>query len=333
MRSDLSAAAKPAVSVVIPVKDEALKIRECIDAILMQTIQVAEIIVLDSGSTDGTLEIVSDYPKVRVIMIPPSEFNHGETRNVGVRAATSDWVVLTVGDARAADSQWIEKLLIGVDDEQVIAVCGTQVVPHDADANPIDWYRPVSAPEIKRFQFASAAEFDALPPEKKKEACGWDDVSALYRRDALLRIPFRRTPYGEDALWAKDALRAGHALVYRQDARVFHYHNESADFTFRRTLIALCLRYQNFGHRPSVNGTIVPALRTAARVAREGTLSFSRRMHWIAYNLRNQRAARSAINSFDRAIQNGDQAVSVLCDSCTGELPVPGKSRGKAKAG
>ncbi|MBA3403194.1 MAG: glycosyltransferase [Gemmatimonadaceae bacterium] len=75
------------ISVVIPVRNEALNIRSCIEGILGQTVAVDEIVVLDSGSTDGTLDILLDYLKVRILAINSEEFNHGETRNTGVRAA------------------------------------------------------------------------------------------------------------------------------------------------------------------------------------------------------------------------------------------------------
>ena len=72
----------PNISVVIPVKNEAGKIRECIEGILSQSIPVMEIIVVDSGSTDGTIEILQDYDIVKLVQIPSDQFNHGETRNL-----------------------------------------------------------------------------------------------------------------------------------------------------------------------------------------------------------------------------------------------------------
>ena len=103
----------PTVSVVMPVKNEALKIKACIESILAQTVPVNEIIVVDSGSADGTLEILELFPQVQVFKIPSSEFNHGLTRNLGVSMATGEFVILTVGDAQPANEFWIEELLKG----------------------------------------------------------------------------------------------------------------------------------------------------------------------------------------------------------------------------
>ncbi len=101
----------PTISVVIPVKNEGAKIRACIEGILSQTVPVLEIIVIDSGSTDGTIDILRGYKKVKLLQIPSSEFNHGQTRNFGVAHASGEFVLLTVGDARAWDENWIKKFI------------------------------------------------------------------------------------------------------------------------------------------------------------------------------------------------------------------------------
>ncbi len=316
------------VSVVVPVRNEAGRIAACIEGILNQTIKVREIIVIDSGSTDGTLEILSRYPEVRVLAIDVAEFNHGETRNLGVRSATSDWVVLTVGDARPADAGWIERLFQGVIDAEVVGVCGAQVVPHERDANPAEWFRPISEPRLERVQFSSEEQFDRLAPAEKLKACSWDDVTALYRRDVVLRIPFRRTTFAEDAIWAKDALRAGHALVYNPAARVYHFHTETPEFTFKRTLSAMYHRYRSFGYLYDEPKLAVPLLRAFSVVIRQHRLSWRERASWSAYAWRNHRAARSAVRAFREAATGGTARLEELHEHYCGTPPIPQKTSG-----
>ena len=75
---------EPLVSVVIPVKNGIDTLASCLDGIFGQTLRdKLEVIIIDSGSTDGTLDLLKKYP-VRVYNLPPKEFNHGETRNLGV---------------------------------------------------------------------------------------------------------------------------------------------------------------------------------------------------------------------------------------------------------
>src|SRR5262245_47460027 len=122
---------QPLISVVIPIKNERAAVRACIEGILSQTLSNAlEIIFLDSGSTDGSLEIMGEYP-VTVHRIPPSEFNHGDTRNLGVRLSRGQFVALTVADARPVDELWLERMLNHFKDPSIAGVCGQQVVPHD----------------------------------------------------------------------------------------------------------------------------------------------------------------------------------------------------------
>ena len=316
------------ISVVIPVHNEAARIAACINGILGQTIVVDEIIVVDSGSTDGTLDILKSYPRVRVIEVDPDEFNHGDTRNLGVRNASGDWVVLTVGDARPADTYWIERLLEGVTDNEVVAVCGTQVVPHEREANPVEWFRPVSEPGLRRVQFGSVAEFDAISPAEKLAACSWDDVTALYRRNVLLQIPFQRTTFAEDAIWARDALRAGHAIVYNSAARVYHFHTESPEFTFRRTLTAMYYRYRSFGYLYDEPHLTLPFMRALRILARERSLSLSEKAFWSRYVWRNRRAAASASREFRKAAAEGAAPLDKLHERYCGRPPVPQKAAG-----
>ncbi|MEO5580208.1 MAG: glycosyltransferase [Gemmatimonadaceae bacterium] len=314
------------MSVVLPVRNEAGKISQCIEGILEQTVAVREIVVLDSGSTDGTLQLLAHYPKVRVISIQPGEFNHGSTRNVGVRAAEgAEYVLLTVGDARAADDQWIERLVDGFTDERVAGVCGQQVVPHEKTNNPVDWFRPVSAPGVTRYQFETVAAFERLSARRKRQICGWDDVTAMYRRDLLLAMPFQPVSYAEDIVWAHTAIRAGHAIVYMNAARVYHCHRESPDFTFRRALTTSYFRYRCFSDVPDMPNTLRNLVSAGRTLLRERSLSGTDRMHWLFYNARNQLAQRQAVSAFRHAAGQGDAAVHALHQQYCGDPPIPVK--------
>lgn len=310
----------------IPVRNEASGIRDCIESIVSQSVPVHEIVVLDSGSTDGTLEILASYPSVRVVHLPPAEFDHGETRNAGVREATGELVLFTVGDACAAGSTWIASLLQGFVRDDVVAVCGLQIVPAVKTANPMDWHRPLSAPAMKVFQFKDRTEFDALSPADKLHACSWDNVTALYRRNVLQGIPFRRATYGEDALWAKDALLAGHALAYNEAAQVCHFHDESPEFTFRRSVLAYCTRYRAFGYRYGPIRVSTAIGRIARRILSERTLNPVERLRWIRYNVKNVLAQRSALRAFDRALADGDAAIDALWSQYSDRPPIPAKA-------
>jgi glycosyltransferase involved in cell wall biosynthesis len=229
----------PLISIIIPVKNGIVTIGECLDAIFNQTlIENTEVIIIDSGSTDGTLDVLKEYP-IRLYQIPPEEFNHGNTRQYGVSLANGELVVMTVQDAIAADNKWLEKMVSHFSDEQVAGVCGMQKVPHKKGYNPHKWFRPINHPSV-----------EILDPEnysKDHQPRGWDDVNAMYRKEIMQKIPFRTIDFGEDFLWASDTFNAGYKLVFDQRARVEHYHHATPEKVYQRITTELHFEYQHFG--------------------------------------------------------------------------------------
>lgn len=317
----------PEISVVIPVKNEATKIRACINGILSQTVPVKEIIVVDSGSTDGTLDILREYRIVRIIEIPGEQFNHGETRNLGVRNATGDFVLLTVGDAMPYDEFWIEKMMtVFAGDSDIVGVCGQQVVPHDKDKNPAEWFRPVSEPKVTKYKFTKE-QFNALSPFEKKSVCGWDDVTAMYRRDILVKIPFQYTTYAEDALWAKDAILAGYTIAYCPAARVYHYHLEDAEFSFKRNYTVMYHMYKFFGIVYDIPKTrIIDYLRLVNLLRKAEGISMTGKIKWWKYNMELKRGREKAILAVRAAIERGDDFFDKQHQEICGRPPIPQKT-------
>lgn len=308
-------------------KNEALKIRACIDGILKQTVPVHEIIVIDSGSTDDTVEILRSYPQVVLIEIPSASFNHGETRNLGVQKASGEFVLLTVGDARPYNEFWIQEMLKGFTDEEVAAVCGQQVVPHELDKNPIEWFRPISEPLLIRYQYKTAAAFEALSPLEKKNICGWDDVNAMYRKSVMQGLPFRKTSYSEDAIWAKDAILNGHAIVYQQKARVYHYHLEDADFVFKRNFTTMYFRYRQFGY---LYESPVMSMRSKLSILKVllqlPGLPIKKIFYWWDYNIKNFKAAQRSHQVFVEILKKGEDQLDQIHEQICGKPPVPQKN-------
>lgn len=315
----------PNISVVIPVKNEGAKIRTCIEGILMQSIAVLEIIVIDSGSTDGTLEILNEYEKVKVFSIPPHNFNHGSTRNYGVSKASGEFVILTVGDARAYDQYWIQNLLDGFDEPSVAGVCGQQVVPHEKDKNPIQWFRPQSSATKKKYRFTKE-EFETLHPQQRKEACGWDDVCAMYRLSVLQELPFQHTSFCEDAIWAKDALLAGYALVYNTAARVCHYHLENQDFTFKQCLTSMYFKYRHLGYiYPSPALSFRQKLGIVKSLLKMKGLNLKEKWNWFNYNMKQDKALTNAYYVFTNALFKSEKTLDEVHQKYCGTAPIPVK--------
>ncbi|MEP7278868.1 MAG: glycosyltransferase family 2 protein [Bacteroidota bacterium] len=315
------------VAVVIPVKDGFPEIKACIESILEQTVKVNRILVVDSGSTDGTICYLETVKEVELLKIDPSAFNHGETRNIGWRHCTEDFIFYTVQDARAVNKTLLEELLKGFTDEEVAAVCGQQIVPHDKDKNPVEWFRPLSPPVLLRYQFKNAEEFGTLTPERKNSICSWDDVVAVYRSSVLRKIPFQRTVFGEDMIWAKEAILNGYAITYNQAARVYHYHLESPDSSFKRSFTTMYFRYKQFRLMPVQP---VLTLRRKLSIIKCLLLSLSPSvkdiLKWYRYNTKNYGATIKSYRQFVQSLRQGEEALDNKHTALCGIPPSPLKA-------
>jgi len=99
--------AVPSVSVVIPAYNRAATIRPAIESVLRQTWEDFELIVVDDGSQDATMEMVraiSD-PRLR-LMANPRNMGAAGARNTGIRAARGDWVAF-----QDSDDEWLPRKL------------------------------------------------------------------------------------------------------------------------------------------------------------------------------------------------------------------------------
>ncbi len=311
------------ISVVIPVKNGEAWIESCLNAIQAQTLyHKTEVVIIDSGSTDRTIELLSKY-NVKLIQIAPESFNHGLTRNLGVEHSSGEYVVMTVQDARAVNNKWLENLLAGFEmADNVAGVCGMQIVPHDADKNPADWYRPMSEPKPVVYRFDNAA-FHMLSPEQKKAVCGWDDVTAMYRKAVLKKIPFRKTGFAEDAQWAKDAYLAGYTLVFNPIATVYHYHYENPEYTYKRTFTVLYHMYRFFGYKPQMpQASLINTLRLLKLLWKESSLTLQAKMKWYKYNMQARTSINNAIADFIRIADAGEEVLDNKHQELCGMPPV-----------
>lgn len=275
----------PLISVVIPVKNGMTTLGSCLDGLFSQTlIDQTEVIIIDSGSTDGTPDLLKEYPVI-VHPIDPKDFNHGDTRNLGVSLAKGEFIFMSVQDATPTEPDFLEKMLRNFDDPEIAGVCGQQFVRHDADKNPLQWFRPTGEADRFTLQFKNAEEFRAMPGKEQLKHCGWDDVVAMYRKSMKEKLPFRRIQFGEDALWAKDALSEGYAIAFDRSARVYHYHHQNYRFYFKRTFIIQYVNYKFFNTILYTEFLLKGIAISTYRILRMD-LSPKRKLYWWYYNMR-----------------------------------------------
>lgn len=232
-------ASKPLVSLVIPTWNAGPEFPEILERMLDQELPgELEVIAIDSGSKDGTVEFLRSQP-VRLLEIPNHEFNHGLTRNLGVQEARGEIVALATQDARPLNGQWLKHLVDCYEDPQVAGAYSCQI-PRP-DANPFikerlsNWVAAQTEP--RRQSIESRAGFESLDPLEKLERVAFDNVSSSVRRRIALELPFRQRQFGEDLDWGHRVVRAGFALVFEPRSKVVHSHNNSIWYEFKRVYL------------------------------------------------------------------------------------------------
>ena len=229
----------PHVSVVVPTLNGAATLPALLDALWAQrTVHPLEIIAVDSGSTDGTLQLIERRVKT-VVRIPPADFDHGLSRNAGLERTTGEFVVLLVQDAVPVGDSWIDHLVAPLVVDGTLAASFARQEPRgDASALTkayLDLYVGTKRAAWTSRLAGGQAEFDALTPFERLRVCTFDNVASCIRRSVWVQHPFKPTPIAEDVEWAKDVLLTGHGITFVPEAVVVHSHDRAAQYEFERT--------------------------------------------------------------------------------------------------
>lgn len=186
-----------------------------------------ETILIDSGSTDGTVEIAQRHG-ARITTISKSEFSFGRSLNRGCAFSTGDFLVLISGHCVPVDENWLQELCQPLMDGTVSYTYGRQI--GDDDSNYSE--RRIFA---KYFPMVSS-----IP----QEGFFCNNANSALLRSAWEEHPFDEELTGlEDMELAKRLVAAGHKIGYVAEAPVFHHHQESwAQIRRRFEREALALR-------------------------------------------------------------------------------------------
>jgi glycosyltransferase involved in cell wall biosynthesis len=213
----------PSFSVVVPVLDGARYLAELLTAVNAQD-RPAELLVVDSGSTDGSQAIAREHGAT-VIEIPPADFGHGRTRNFAAEHSTGELICFLTQDA-TPEPGWLaayEAAFALADD--VGAAFGPHLPRPDTSV--------MIARELTEF-------FAGFSPTGEPVLLGPDDpmflsnVNACYRRACWEQVRFQDVAYAEDQAFARDLHEHGWRRAYHPAAAVRHAHDYSPVGFLRR---------------------------------------------------------------------------------------------------
>ncbi len=233
------------VSVIIPVKNGGEQLRGFLQKIRSQRkVKDVEIIVIDSESTDNSLDIAMEYG-AKVIKISQKEFNHGATRNLGAKEASGDFLVFTVQDATPINDYYLYNMICPfLEYPQLAALSSRQFIKPEADLFSI-W---TGESLIKSFGFDGDTIFslsdisndmnmEFFDSVTKRRLTFFDNVSSCVRKGVFKEIQFAPLINAEDIDYGVRLIERKKTLGYLTSTGVYHWHERGSDYVFKRNYI------------------------------------------------------------------------------------------------
>jgi rhamnosyltransferase len=217
------------VSVVIPTLNGGVLFeRVCRHLALLRERRPLEVLIIDSGSTDGTPEMAERMGH-RVHRLPKGEFGHGRTRQLGVSMTQGDVIAFITQDVLPVTPDWPSVFARALSDPTIAGVYGRQV-PRDATTMEMFFVALNYPPTPLRFDPQPGGH------HPRPGRVLMSNAFSAMRRDVLERIPFAAdAEFSEDQLWARAVLAAGYSVAYVPAAEALHAHRYSLDGLFQRS--------------------------------------------------------------------------------------------------
>ena len=217
------------VDVLIPVYRPDGKLTELLKRLKMQNYPIHRVILMNTEEKHFPTELTGIWDRVEVYHLAKEEFDHGGTRDRGVRMSTADLVLCMTQDAMPADETLIEELVKPFGDPEVWAAYARQL-PNEKCREVEKYTRSFNYPEQSMVK--TKEDLDRLGI--KTFFCS--NVCAAYRREIYLELGgfVKHTIFNEDMILAGTMIKQGGKIAYCAKAKVIHSHNYSAFQQFHR---------------------------------------------------------------------------------------------------
>lgn len=208
------------IGIVIRTYNEAVMLPRTLRAIMGQTEQSFEIVLVDSGSTDATVEIARRHGRVKIIEIPKGQFTYGRALNIGIAALADRVKYISMLSAHAipCNRYWLRELLAPMrHDPKIAGVYGKQVPLPEHLSNP--FVRVLAENYLKAYGDKRTIT---------NRHCFFSNANAAIRHKAWLEHKYDESlSYAEDRHWAMAVIRSGGRLAYEPQAAVYHSHADT----------------------------------------------------------------------------------------------------------
>ncbi len=258
-------------SIIIPVKNGLPHIAEVYKMIARQNVDFEfEVIIIDSGSTDGSLQAVPvDDERFRVVEIPPASFGHGRTRNLGAELARGELCVFLTHDAVPANSHWLAELVRPLREDSRIAGAFGRHIAHRGASPFASWELETHFAGLKQWPvvWISDAREYARNQGLRQVFHFYSDNSSCMRKSVWKEYPYPDVSFAEDQIWAKTIVEAGYRKAFSWDSVVHHSHDYSVWERLSRSYDESKALNELFGYKlvSSVWNVMMQSLRTTVR--------------------------------------------------------------------
>ncbi|MCR9249739.1 MAG: glycosyltransferase family 2 protein [bacterium] len=198
------------ISIVVRTYNEEKYLRKLLESFLTQSTSDFEIIIVDSGSTDSTLEIVEDFD-CKLVKIKKEDFSFGRSLNYGCEAAKGEILVFISAHCIPTNNQWLENLTKPFENNEVALCYGRQI-------------------GYSTTKFSERQVFEKYFPEKIEDQQGGffcNNANSAIRKSLWNEKHFDENLTGlEDMDWAKHFFYKGKKIQYVPSSLIYHIHEE-----------------------------------------------------------------------------------------------------------
>ena len=219
-RKSRFAAREPAVSVIMRSYNEGWALRETLPALQAQDYKNWELIVIDSGSTDGSVDLIRAAKPAHFIQIRHEDYNPSRVMNHGMQLARAEFAIFLNADATPQGKNWLRPLVMALLEPETAAVFGRQIPRPDCQAVYAHDYERCFGPN--------------------RESTRWDHffsmVSSGLRKDIWSQRGFlEKMQYSEDDEYTRWCREHGYRVVYVPESVVMHSHNYTPQQAYKRS--------------------------------------------------------------------------------------------------
>src|SRR4051812_26297741 len=210
----------PQVTIIMRSYNEAWALRDTLPALRAQEYRNWELIVIDSGSTDGSVELIRAAQPRHFTQILPHDYQPSRVMNHGMSLAQTETTIFLNADATPQNSNWLRPLALALQEPRNAAVFGRQIPRPDCEAVYAHDYDRCFGPQ--------------------RESAHWEHffsmVSSGLRKDVWAKRGFLESmQYSEDDEYTRWCRAQGYEVVYRPDSVVMHSHNYTPRQAYKRS--------------------------------------------------------------------------------------------------